>query len=191
MHEAHQTQTHELLTSGSGLLAISSRRPIHPAAQDDADLLTNCHVRRQRRSGPGGQHRNKVETAVVFVHRPTGVTGAASERRNQEQNRRRALFRLRVNLALRVRLPADAGPSSAWRTRCRDGRIRVSVTHNVFPQLLAEALDVLHECGMEVTKAARRLGCTSSQLVKLLQRETRALQQVNQCRDRLGLARLR
>ena len=37
---------------------------IHPAALPFDALLKECEVRRLRRSGPGGQHRNKVETAV-------------------------------------------------------------------------------------------------------------------------------
>jgi len=165
---------------------------LHPAALDETTLLTNCDIRRQRRSGPGGQHRNKVETAIVISHRATGVTGEASERRSQEENRRRALLRLRVNLALAVRMPsANAAPSDVWQTRCRGGKIRVNPEHAEFPQLLAEALDVLHDCEMDISAAAQRLGCTSSQLVKFLQRESRALEQVNQRRDQLGRRRLR
>ena len=79
----------------------------HPAAWDAARLLAECECRRQRRSGPGGQHRNKVETAVVITHLPTALRGEASERRSQEQNRRKALFRLRVNLAVSLRRPLD------------------------------------------------------------------------------------
>ena len=38
----------------------------HPATWPEGRLLKHCSSRRQRRSGPGGQHRNKVETAVVY-----------------------------------------------------------------------------------------------------------------------------
>src|SRR5262249_27924451 len=42
----------------------------HPAARAPDALLAECEVRRTRRSGPGGQNRNKVETAVVLRHLP-------------------------------------------------------------------------------------------------------------------------
>lgn len=54
----------------------------HPAAIDPDELLRQCDEKRIRRGGPGGQHRNKVETAVVLHHRPTGMTAEASERRS-------------------------------------------------------------------------------------------------------------
>ncbi|MBI5018355.1 MAG: peptide chain release factor-like protein [Deltaproteobacteria bacterium] len=50
-------------------------------------------------SGPGGQHRNKRETAVRVRHVPTGVTVEASEERSQARNREVALERLFEALA--------------------------------------------------------------------------------------------
>jgi protein subunit release factor A len=50
-------------------------------------------------SGPGGQHRNKTESGVRLLHRPTGVLVTATERRSQGQNRGEALKRLRARLA--------------------------------------------------------------------------------------------
>ncbi len=55
---------------------------IHPASIDPEKLLEQCDVTRGRASGPGGQHRNKVETAVTLIHRPTQVVGYAAERRS-------------------------------------------------------------------------------------------------------------
>jgi len=164
----------------------------HPAAEPLERLLAKCDVRHARRSGPGGQHRNKVETAVILTHRPTGVTAEASERRSQAQNQVNALSRLRIRLALRIRVPAQADyqPSELWRSRCRDGRIVVSPKHQNFPGLLAEALDVLAGRDFDVQEAASVLHCTASQLVKLLQREPAAMQLANNARAGRGLNRL-
>ena len=167
---------------------------IHPAALDERALLDHCTTRRQRRSGPGGQHRNKVETAVVITHTPTGISGEASERRSQAQNRRQAIFRLRVNLAIGYRREADVAgcqPTALWQSRAEAGRIAVSATHDDFPALLAEALDVLAAADWNVGEAADRLGCSSSQLTRFLQSEPRAFALLNRERAERGLRPLR
>jgi hypothetical protein len=160
----------------------------HPAELPLEKLLADCDVAFLRRSGPGGQHRNKVETAVQLTHRPTGVRAEASERRSQIENRVAALFRLRVNLALKVRLQWLAGqsPSPLWRSRCHDGRLGVSPTHNDFPALLAEALDAIAASNYDPRPASESLGCAPSQLVKFLKKEPAALTLVNQMRLQQG-----
>ena len=166
---------------------------VHPAALPPDRLLAACDVRRTRRSGPGGQHRNKVETAVVLTHQTSGVKGAASERRSQSQNLNAAVFRLRVNLALTLRSerrPAEV-PSDTWLSRVGGGRIAISPQHDDFPALLAEALDVLAASGMDLQRSAASLHCTPSQLTKFLQLESRAMTQVNARRSQLGLRPLR
>ena len=72
-------------------------------AQPDEKLLAECAVETYRSSGPGGQHRNKRDSAVRLTHRPTGVVVTATERRSQHENRHRALARLRRAIAFRVR----------------------------------------------------------------------------------------
>ncbi len=162
--------------------------PRHPAALDPETLLGQCTITRSRASGPGGQHRNKVETAIRITHRPTGVSASASERRSQAENQRVAVFRLRVNLALEVRQGVEAGrePSPLWRSRCSGGRIAVNPRHADFPAVLAEALDVLAACKWEPDRAGDWLGCTTSQMVKLLKRDPAALVMVNQHRAAKG-----
>src|SRR3954452_9997130 len=115
----------------------------HPASRSPEVLVRECETRFTRRSGPGGQNRNKVETAVVLRHRPTGLVAEASERRTQGENRDRALFRLRLAMALGIRGPFEGGPSSLWLSRCRGGRLAVNPSHDDFPSILAEALDAL------------------------------------------------
>ena len=163
----------------------------HPAALSDSALLEQCELRRDRRGGPGGQRRNKVETAIVLVHTPTGLKTEAGERRSAEENRRVALARLRLELARKVRQPRDGGPSPLWRSRCSGGRIRVSTGHADFPAVLAEALDTVAAQGFDLRSAADSLDCTPSQLRKLLQQDPPAWRLVQDARAAAGLPRLK
>lgn len=47
-----------------------------------------------RGSGPGGQHKNKVETCVVVTHMPTGLSIRCQDTRSKIQNLKLAKVRL-------------------------------------------------------------------------------------------------
>jgi ribosome-associated protein len=75
-----------------------------------------------RAPGPGGQRKNRKETAVRLKHIPTGLTVVASERRSQALNREIAFERLQKRLAelyrpkkRRVRTKPPAGAIGAQR----------------------------------------------------------------------------
>jgi hypothetical protein len=167
----------------------------HPAELASAKLLADCDVRRQRRSGPGGQHRNKVETAVVLVHEPTGIRSEATEQRSQASNQRVAIHRLRVKLAIQVRSNRQAGDghraSPLWLSRLQAQKISIARTHEDFPRLLAEALDILSSLDFDVKECAEQLGTTSSQLVRFLKLEPEALIYVNERRAKRELSPMR
>lgn len=90
-------------------LRAAARRAL---ALPDPGLLAECDESFFTGGGPGGQHRNKTESAVRLSHRPTGVTVTATERRSQAQNRGAALERLRERLA---RLASKPRPRRATR----------------------------------------------------------------------------
>jgi len=173
---------------------------IHPARLPLEEFREQVDEERSRGTGPGGQRRNRVETAVRLVHRPTGVTAKASESRSQDVNRRRALRRLRLRLAVEWRTPLRDDrlvppgayePSPLWLSRLREGRMRVNPRHADLPALLAEALDVLEVHRDDLAKAAAALRIHRSQLLKLLALEPVALSTWNARRKARGLRPLR
>jgi protein subunit release factor B len=88
-------------------------------------LLRDCDVETYRASGPGGQHRNKTESAVRMTHRPTGIVRVATEHRSQLRNRELALERIARALAARRRKPKPriaTRPTKAAAARRLEGK---------------------------------------------------------------------
>ncbi len=166
----------------------------HPALLAENKLLKQCELQFGRTSGPGGQHRNKVETAVSITHTATGVIGQATERRKQYDNRRNAIRRLRLKLAVHVRTsvhPTRHQPNPLWVSRRQGKQMSINPKHKDYPGLLAEALDVIIARKFDVAGAAGLLGISMSQLTKLIRHTKHAQAIVNEGRQERGLPPLR
>jgi ribosome-associated protein len=81
---------------------VTNFKEIKPLQQryntDPVVLKKQVVVETYRSGGPGGQRKNKVETAVRLRHLPSGITVIATEHRSQAENRKLALERLRDRL---------------------------------------------------------------------------------------------
>jgi protein subunit release factor B len=97
---------------------------------DRASLERDCDVEFFIASGPGGQHRNKVETGVRLFHRPSGITVTATERRSQYANREAAFERMaeRLQKLQHRRTPRiSTRPTAASRERRLEAKRRGSL----------------------------------------------------------------
>lgn len=162
-----------------------TKRPYqHPAAISEAALVAECRLGKGKGSGPGGQHRNKVETLVEITHLPTGLHVHAGERRSAVENKAVAIRRMRLLLATEHRLPVPIGEigSELWKSRVSGGRIACNPDHADYPAMLAEAMDVLFAMKLDPRRAAVRLACTASQLTKLIKDHPPAFVAVNAAR---------
>lgn len=157
----------------------------------DAQLLAECQVHRYRASGPGGQHRNKVSSAIRLRHQPSDLVVIATESRLQSQNQARALKRLRAAIALVARVPLPEKVVWPESVSVAHGRLRVSEKNPAIHHVIALVLDAFADCGGRLAEAAKSLGLTSSSLVRFLKEHPKAWREVARIRNAAGLSPLK
>jgi len=67
-----------------------------------------------RSGGPGGQHVNKVSTAIRATHLPSGISVVASDTRSQSQNKKNAKRRLIALLEQKNTASSSAEYLASW-----------------------------------------------------------------------------
>ena len=158
---------------------------------DDRQLLAECEVQRYRSGGPGGQHRNKVASAIRLRHRPSGLVASAHESRLQQENLRRALRRLRIAIALAARVPLPSDFAWPPTVQPQEGRLRIREGNPGFPEAAALVLDAVASAEGRLADAAALLGLTTSGLTRFLKEHPALWREVAHMRERWGLGKLR
>jgi len=166
----------------------------HPAMLNEDELLKHVLLDFGRSSGPGGQHRNRKATACTATHIPTDISGEATERRRQSENRKMAISRLRRTLAILLRrniILDSYQPTKLWESRRRGNQLPINPKHTDYSPILAETLDVLLASDLELSKASEILQVSNTQLVNIISNDKAALTWLNKQRKERGLQPLR
>ncbi|CAJ1952455.1 unnamed protein product [Sphenostylis stenocarpa] len=159
----------------------------------DEDLMRQCEMDTFKASGPGGQHRNKRESAVRLKHLPTGIIAQASEDRSQHKNRASALNRLRSLIALKVRKTVDLDPYSPPREllqilppkssiRGSDCGPQIGPNNPKFATGMQALLDLIFAVEGSVSEAAKYLGLSTGALSRLILSDDSLRKEVNDLR---------
>ena len=133
VHRVQRVPTTE--TQGRIHTSTATVAVLPEAKEVDIEINPNdLDISTMRASGAGGQHVNKTDSAVMMVHKPTGVSVYCADERSQLKNRMKALTVLRSRL-LKAKVDEENAKYAAERkgqvgTGDRSERIR---TYN-FPQ---------------------------------------------------------
>jgi len=120
---------------------------------------------------------------VRLHHTRSGASSQAEESRSLEENRKRAVRRLRERIALSVRLPFDLDsphpPPEFIAHRGPGGTLSVNPRNLAYPIIVAVVLDALASAGRSYAPAARALGLTTSQLMRFLRADRELWRSIN------------
>ncbi|KAI0529370.1 hypothetical protein KFK09_001918 [Dendrobium nobile] len=199
-------RTQQNLTSIKLSSSLSSSSSTSAAGEylrlSDEELMAQCEMDTFKASGPGGQHRNKRESAVRLKHLPTGIITQAVEDRSQHKNRASALSRLRTLLALKVRnaieLDGYRPPSELLQILPAKSTIRGS---EVGPQIgpnnpkftlgMQALLDLISTVNGSVSEGAKILGLSTGALSRLILSDDSLRAAVNELRTSKGMRPLK
>lgn len=111
------TEKHGRVQSSTVTVAVLRSQVRSTIELRPQDLL----IEARKDSGPGGQHRNRTESAIRITHLPTGVT-ASSATKSQHRNRELAMAVLRARLEERAQATAATSANDQRRAQVGTGQ---------------------------------------------------------------------
>jgi len=174
-------------------------------ALSDKELLRQCDIHIYKSSGPGGQHRNKVSSAVRLLHQPTGISSHGDDSRSQHENKQLAIQRLRMNIACGLRHSINTKkldipevvkdcifvPKNVDKLSSSKKKLQIGRKDFRFWQVVSFLLDLLEASKGKISDAAAIVDITTSNLYSVFQSERHLLSAAQQIRKKFGLTPLK
>lgn len=144
-----------------------TRDEILALSEDELSLIVEFDF--FKRSGNGGQKRNKTSSAVRVKLKEFDISAEDCTERSQKLNRSKALQKLRHKLAMTVRESVT------------DEALTVVAPSNIrYPLFLAKLLDILDSVNYSFKECGLKLNLSSSQIEKILRKDPALWQFVQQ-----------
>lgn len=122
-------------TSGRIHTSAASVAVLPEAEEIDVEIDPNdLRIDTYRASGHGGQHVNKVETAIRITHIPTGIVVTCQDEKSQYRNKMKAMKILRTRLLSLKQAEKEAELAEKRRSMISTGDRSVKIRTYNFPQ---------------------------------------------------------
>ena len=168
----HRVQRVPVTEAGGRIHTSTATVAVLPEAEEvEVDINPDdLKVDTFRSSGHGGQHVNKVATAVRITHLPTAIVATCQDERSQMRNKMRAMAVLRARLLYRERRQQEQELARERRAQVGSGERSEKIRTYNFPQ--GRVSD--HRIGLTLHNLESILGGELDPLIDALATEDRA-----------------
>ncbi len=149
---------------------------------DNDTFLKACTQEGYQASGPGGQKRNRKFSAIRITHQETKISVTSSETRSQHNNRKTALKKLKLKIAIEIGGPKIISYNPT--------NIKIGLSNPKYPLFIAFLFDNLWDNNFSISETAKSINISTSKLIKLISRDIIIWKIVNNYREKLGLKQL-